>query len=133
MHDGFKSYKKFTCVFQQFKIFKQRHIGCFSRGNRLEYCAAHLDLVLGKCIWRKKHFQSKKPTKLALFFQVLCLLKIKSECAAQNSSLFLLIPPDLEKTIFFVNSEILGLQIWRKKRTNYDKFEIAYKQHKSNI
>ena len=32
---------------------------------------------------------------------------------------------DLEKT-FFVNSEILGMHIWRgKKRVNYNKFEIA--------
>ena len=33
----------------------------------------------------------------------------------------------------FVNSEILGIQIWQKKRVNYNKFEIATKQLKSNI
>ena len=33
---------------------------------------------------------------------------------------------DFEKTIFFVNSEILGRHIWREKKlVNYDKFEIA--------
>ena len=31
----------------------------------------------------------------------------------------------LGKKFFFVNSEILGRHIWRKKRVNYDKFEIA--------
>ena len=34
---------------------------------------------------------------------------------------------DLETTIFFVNSEILGILIWRKKRVKYDKFEICDK------
>ena len=46
------------------------------------------------------------------------------------------IGPDLEKEHFFVNSEILGIQIWRKekkKRVNYDKFEVATKQRKSSI
>ena len=33
---------------------------------------------------------------------------------------------DLE--FFFVNSEILGIQIWPKKRVKNDKFEIARKQ-----
>ena len=28
-------------------------------------------------------------------------------------------------TFFFVNSEILGIYIWRTKRVNYDKFKIA--------
>ena len=41
-------------------------------------------------------------------------------------------PAGLEKNIFFLNSEILGIQIWRKKRVNYDKFEIATKLNKSN-
>ena len=36
--------------------------------------------------------------------------------------------PDLEKKI--VNSEIMGIQIWRKKRVNYNKFEVVTKQHK---
>ena len=39
----------------------------------------------------------------------------------------------LGKNHFFVNSEILGIQFWRKKCVNYDRFEIAKKQHKSNI
>ena len=39
----------------------------------------------------------------------------------------------LGKKHFFVNSEILGIQIWWKKRVNYDKFEIVTKQPKSNI
>ena len=40
---------------------------------------------------------------------------------------------DLE-IFFFVNSEILGIEIWpKKKRVNYDKFEIATKHSKSNI
>ena len=39
----------------------------------------------------------------------------------------------LGKKHFFVNSEIWGMQIWRKKRVNYDKFEIATKQRISNI
>ena len=34
------------------------------------------------------------------------------------------------KKHFFVNSEILGIQIWRKKLVNYDKFEIATRQRK---
>ena len=33
----------------------------------------------------------------------------------------------------FVNSAILGLQIWRKNHVNYEKFEIPPKQRKSNI
>ena len=33
----------------------------------------------------------------------------------------------LGKNHFFVNSEILGIKICRKKRVNYDKFEIATK------
>ena len=41
---------------------------------------------------------------------------------------------DLEnKTKNFVNSEILGIQIWRKKCVNYDKFTIVTKQSKSSI
>ena len=32
-----------------------------------------------------------------------------------------------------MHSEILGIQIWQKKRANDDKFEIATKQRKSNI
>ena len=36
----------------------------------------------------------------------------------------------LENKPFFVNSEILGMQFWRKKHENYDKFEIATKQNK---
>ena len=38
-----------------------------------------------------------------------------------------------KKAIFFVNSEILGVQIWREKIVNDDKFEIIIKQRKSNI
>ena len=34
---------------------------------------------------------------------------------------------------FFVNSEILVIRIWRKKRVKYHKFEIARKQRNSNI
>ena len=37
------------------------------------------------------------------------------------------------KKPFFFYSTILGMQIWRKKHVNYDKFEIATKQRKSNI
>ena len=37
------------------------------------------------------------------------------------------------KNHFFVNSDILGIQIWRKIRVNADKFKIATKQRKSNI
>ena len=37
------------------------------------------------------------------------------------------------KNHFFVNSEILETQIWRKKLVYYDKFEIATKQSKLNI
>ena len=33
----------------------------------------------------------------------------------------------------FTTSEILGKQIWRKIHVNYDKFEMATKQQKSNI
>ena len=41
---------------------------------------------------------------------------------------------DLEnKTKNFVNSEILGIQIWPKKCVNYDKFTILTKQSKSSI
>ena len=41
---------------------------------------------------------------------------------------------DLEEEKIFVNSEILGIQIWwGKKNVNYDKFEIVTKQSKSNI
>ena len=39
----------------------------------------------------------------------------------------------LGKKHFFVNSEILGIQIWREKPVNYNGFEIATKQRKSNI
>ena len=42
-------------------------------------------------------------------------------------------PADLELFIFFINSETFGMQILRKKPVNYDKFEIATKQRKSNI
>ena len=35
-----------------------------------------------------------------------------------------------KKKLSFVNSEILGLLIWGKKRVNYDKFEIATRQPK---
>ena len=35
-----------------------------------------------------------------------------------------------EKNIFFVNSEILRVQIWQKKWVNYNKFKIATKQRK---
>ena len=31
----------------------------------------------------------------------------------------------LGKNHYIVNSEILGIPMWRKKRRNYDKFEIA--------
>ena len=44
--------------------------------------------------------------------QVLCT------CVMLSSS-------DLGKKHFFVNSAILGVQIWRKKCVNYNKFEIA--------
>ena len=37
----------------------------------------------------------------------------------------------LGKKHFFVNSEILGILIWQKKRVNYNKFEIATIQRKS--
>ena len=39
----------------------------------------------------------------------------------------------LGKKHFFVNSEIWGMQIQRKKRVNYDKFEIMTRHCKSNI
>ena len=39
----------------------------------------------------------------------------------------------LGKNLFVINSKILGTQIWRNKRVNDDKFEIATKQRKSNI
>ena len=39
----------------------------------------------------------------------------------------------LGKKHFFVNSEILEIQIWRKKSVNDDKFEIATRERKSNI
>ena len=39
----------------------------------------------------------------------------------------------LDKNHFCVNSEILELQIWRKKRVNYDKFEFVKKLRKWNI
>ena len=41
-------------------------------------------------------------------------------------------PPQTWKKPFFVNSEILGKQIWRKKHVN-KKIEIATEQRKSNI
>ena len=34
-----------------------------------------------------------------------------------------------EKKLFFVNSEILRIQIWQKKGAIDDKLEIATKQH----
>ena len=34
-------------LFFLFKNFKHRHVGCLFRGNRMEYCAAHSDLILG--------------------------------------------------------------------------------------
>ena len=37
------------------------------------------------------------------------------------------------KKPFFVNSEILGIQIWRKSCGNDDKFEMATKQRELNI
>ena len=37
------------------------------------------------------------------------------------------------KNFFFVNSAILGVQIWQKKCVNYNKFELATKHLKSNI
>ena len=40
---------------------------------------------------------------------------------------------DLKKKHFFVNSEIFGFRFGGKKHVNYDKFEIATKQCKSNI
>ena len=42
-------------------------------------------------------------------------------------------PHVLGKTHLFFNSEILGIQIWREKRVNYDQFKIATRQRKSNI
>ena len=39
----------------------------------------------------------------------------------------------LGKKHFFVNSEILGIQVWWKKCVNYKKFKIATRQRKSNI
>ena len=44
-----------------------------------------------------------------------------------------LVLSDLEKNHFFVNAEIFGIQIRRKKGVNYDKVEVATKQRKSNI
>ena len=42
-------------------------------------------------------------------------------------------PGRLGKTIFFANSENLGIRLWRKKCANYDEFEIAAILRKSNI
>ena len=46
LYNWFKSYHNFTNIFL-FKNFKRRHVGCLSRGNKLEYCTAHSDFNLG--------------------------------------------------------------------------------------
>ena len=46
--------------------FKCGHVGCLSRGNRLDYCAAHSDFTLRDSIWSKipkNHFQGLKTYK----------------------------------------------------------------------
>ena len=77
---------------QKIKNFKHRHVGCLSRGNWLEYWGIHLDFVLGECIWSeipKQHFQSLKTYKIGVFgIKIkICSQKLKSESAAQYSSL----------------------------------------------
>ena len=44
------------------KKIKHSHVGCLSRGNRLEYCDAHSDLILGEI--KKK--QGLKTYKIGL-------------------------------------------------------------------
>ena len=36
---------------KNWKNLKHRHVGCFSRGNGLEFCTVHSDFVLGEYIW----------------------------------------------------------------------------------
>ena len=53
LHYWFKTCNNFDAVFsreKQIKNFKRRHVGCLSRGNRLEFCAAHSDFILVECI-----------------------------------------------------------------------------------
>ena len=38
-----------------------------------------------------------------------------------------------KKNLFFVNSVILGIHIWRKKGVNDDKFEIAKKKQRRSV
>ena len=57
---------------------------------------------------------------------------IAASVTTKNQTCHTICPPvggtegDLD--FFFVRSEILGIHIWRKKRVNYDKFEIATRQ-----
>ena len=99
LHDWLKSYNNFGAFFfKQIKNFKCRHLGCLSRGNRLEYCAAHSDFVLDDCIWSlfpKQHFQSLKtykvsPISLSVFWDQTSdmLAKIKIwVCSAEFQSM----------------------------------------------
>ena len=70
--------------------------GFLSRGNRLEYCAGLSDFILGECIWGEiqKPFKGVNINKIGPISQSvfgiqpkICLPKLKSECAAQYSSL----------------------------------------------
>ena len=65
---------KVTTILPMFFFFlkkiKRRHVGCLSRGNKLEYCAAHSDFLLSECILSeilKKDFETQKNCKIGPF------------------------------------------------------------------
>ena len=115
LHERFKSYSNFNTVFfKTLKNFKHRHVECLSRGNRLEYCGAHSDFILGECIWRKRIFQSLKTYKMGPIYLSdfgiqlqIWSPKMKSECTAQY---FSLLPLDKHPTCLCLKF----LTFWKK-------------------
>ena len=75
--------------------------------------------------WQRGWFRTKKVE----------LVKVESVIkAATSSNVYILFFHVFPVTrIFFVNSEFSEYRFSKKKRVNYDQFEIATKQRKSNI
>ena len=57
----------------------------------------------------------------------------KPDCIKPRFVWLSLSPARVARAIFFVNSENLGMRIWRKNCVNYDKIEIAARLRKSHI